>query len=98
MRGWRELGFRVRRSAGQIAIDAKLRSRFVAVAAVTIGAMLAIVAAIVVEGARSERSAQEARARLLARSSALMIDREMSRLDALLTGERHDRAGDRLAR
>jgi PAS domain S-box-containing protein len=84
MRGWRTIG--IWRAAGNIAIDAKLRTRFVAVAAVTIGAMLAIVAMIVVHGAWSERAGQEARAQLLARSSAMIIDREMSRLEALLTG------------
>src|SRR5689334_1206577 len=76
----------LRRAAGALAIGTRLRSRFVAVAAVTIGAMLAIVAVVVVDGARSERAALEARGLLLARSSALMVDREMSRLDAMLSG------------
>jgi PAS domain S-box-containing protein len=82
----RRLRSQVRRTADSLAVDAKLRTRFVAITAVTIGAMLTIIAAIIFDTARSERASLEARARLLARSSALMIDREMSRLDALLTG------------
>jgi PAS domain S-box-containing protein len=65
-------------------IHAKLRTRFVAVAAVSITVVLALEAALVADNARSERAALEYRARLLARTSALMIDREMTNLNALL--------------
>src|SRR5690348_8804781 len=90
MRVWRPLNRLLRvdfaRSSRNVAIDVRLRIRFIAVAAVTIGAMLAVVAAVVVHDAQSDRAALEAHARLLARSSALMIDREMSGLDAMLNG------------